>query len=75
VEGGASGLVGVAAQGGGVLTALNQALGLAKAPAAAQVVPSDTALSMPMSAWNGMSKDTQSLMVAANPHGIHLTVG
>jgi hypothetical protein len=76
VSGAAQGIVGLAGQGGGVLANITAALGLAKAPAATvQTVPTDTALSMASSAWAKLTPDVQQILVAANPHGIHLTAG
>ena len=76
VSGAASSVLSGGLMGSGPLAAINAALGLTKAaPAAVAQTPAETALSMPASAWAKLSPDTQSIMVAANPQGIHLTAG
>jgi hypothetical protein len=80
VSGAASAAIGGLSQGTGILSAINSALGLVKAPASAAasgtapvITPSSQALSMPATAWSKLSPDVQS--IAANPQGIHLTAG
>ena len=84
IEGGASAAAGLAAPS--LLSNLAATLGLAKPVATATpavntglapavTTPSATALSFPQSSWTKLSTDTQAVLLAANPQGIHLTAG